>query len=213
MGGFRQFLGRIKFQIQGRGKIVGWNMAPGEAVAFFKGQKKTILTFFGYMAGYENEEEMFGIVREVLSNHSPRTTLVNDGVTKWGLGEMYPLAKSLGFTTAGIVSKLILADPSDISGSVDHICFIDDAQWGGKLPGVEELSPTSRAMVDSSDILVAIGGGDICRDELLAAEELGKPIRYYPAEINHESAIRIAKRKGLPPPESFMGPVHDVFGK
>jgi len=213
MGWFRQFIGRGRFQIQGRHRVVGWNMTPDEAVTFFKSQNKTVLTFFGYMAGYENEEEMFRIVQEVLSEYSPETTLVNDGVTKWGLGEMYPRAKSLGFTTAGIVSKLILEDPSDISDSVDHICFIDDDQWGGKLPGSEEISPTSKAMVNSSDVLVAIGGGDICRDELLAGRELGKLIRYFPAEVNHEWAIRNAKRKGLPPPESFLGSVHDVFGK
>jgi len=213
MGGFNQFIGRVKFQIQGRSRVVGWDMTPEKAAAFFKSQKKTVLTLFGYMAGYENEEEMFRIVREVLSEYSPETTLVNDGVTKWGLGEMYPLAKSLGFTTTGIVAKLILEDPSDISGSVDHICLINDDQWGGKLPNSEEVSPTSRAMVDCSDVFVAIGGGDISLDELLAGRELGKPIHYYPAEVKHDWAIRNAKRKGLPPPESFLGPVHGVFGK
>lgn len=213
MGRFRQLIGRVRLQLRGRHHIVGWNMKAREAVSFFKNQGKTVLTFFGYMAGYENEEEMFQIVRDVLSQHSPETTLINDGVTKWGLGEMYPIAKSMGFTTTGIVSKLLIDYPTDVSGSVEHICFIDDTQWGGKLPDSEELSPTSRAMIDSSDILVAIGGGDVTRDELLAARELGKPIHYYPAEVKHEWAIRNAKRKGLPPPESFLGSVHEVFGK
>ena len=198
--------------MQGR-KVVGWNMTPDEAISFFKNQKKTVLTFFGYMAGYENEDEMFRIIREVLSGYSPETTLVNEGVTKWGLGQMYSVAKSMGFTTAGIVSKLILEDPTDISDSVDHICFIDDTQWGGKLPNSDKLSPTSIAMVACSDVLVAIGGGDICRDELLEGKSQGKPIQYFPAEIDHEWAIRRAKRMGQPTPESFWGPVHDVFGK
>jgi hypothetical protein len=213
MGGFRQFIKQVMFQLRSKGRVVGWNMNPEEAVAFFEGQGKTVLTFFGYMAGYENEEEAFRIVREVLSKHSPESTLVNDGVTKWGLGEMYPIAKSMGFTTAGIVSKLILEDPLDISDSVDHICFMNDDQWGGKLPNSDELSPTSRAMVDSSNILVAIGGNDICLDELLAGKERGKTIHYYPAEVKHEWAIRRAKRMGLPEPKSFWGSVHDVFGK
>ena len=132
MGRFRQLIGRVRLQLRGRHHIVGWNMKAREAVSFFKNQGKTVLTFFGYMAGYENEEEMFQIVRDV-------------------------------------------------------------------------LSPISRAMVNSSDILVAIGGGDVTKDELLAARELGKPIHYYPAEVKHEWAIRNAKRKGLPPPESFLG--------
>jgi len=213
MGWFRQYIGRVMFQLRSKGHVVGWNMNPEGAVTFFKNQNKQVLTFFGYMAGYENEDEMFRIVREVLSKYSPETTLVNDGVTKWGLGQMYSVAKSMGFTTTGIVSKLILQDTSDISDSVDDICFINDAQWGGKLPNSDKLSPTSRAMVDSSDILVAIGGGDICRDELVAGKGLGKPIHYYPAEVNHEWVIRRAKRMGLPAPESFLGSVHDVFGK
>lgn len=213
MDRLRQFMMRVRLQLWGKHRMAGWNMKAEEAIAFFKSQNKTVLTLFGYMAGYENEEEMFRIVREVLSGYSPETTLVNDGVTKWGLGQMYSVAKSMGFTTMGIVSKLILQDPADISDSVDHICFIDDDQWGGKLPNSEELSPTSVAMVACSDILISIGGGDICRDELLVGKEQGKTIHYYPAEVNHEWAIRRAKRMGLPAPESFLGSVHDVFGK
>jgi hypothetical protein len=213
MSTLRQTVGKIRLQLQGGNKVVGWNMTPEEAVSFFKGQGKTVLTFFGYMLGYENEAEMYRIVRDELSKYSPETALVNDGVTKWGLGEIYPLAKSLGFTTTGIVSRNILDDPSDISPFVDHICFMDDIQWGGKLPNSEELSPTSKAMVDCSDVLIALGGNEVSRDELLAAQKLGKTIHYHPAEMNHENAIRHAKRKGLPPPESFLGAVHEVFGK
>ena len=208
----RQQINRIRLQLGRKNNVVGWAMTPDETRAFFDSQGKTVLTFFGYMAGYENEKEMFAIVRKVLSGYSPATTLVNDGVTKWGLGEIYPLAKSLGFTTAGIVSNQILNDPTDISPSVDHICFIDDSQWGGKLPDSNALSPTSKAMVDCSDILVAIGGGEISRDELVAGKEQGKTIQYYPAEVNHEWVFHHAKRKGLPPPESFWGSVHELFG-
>jgi hypothetical protein len=68
-------------------------------------------------------------------------------------------------------------------------------------------------MVECSDVLIALGGNEISRDELLAGKKLGKPIHYYPLEVNHENAIRHAKTKGLPPPESFLGVVHEVFGK
>lgn len=213
MSAFNQFIGRIGFQLQAGKRVVGWNMTPEGTVAFFKSQGKTVLTFFGYMLGYENEAEMFRIVRDELAKYSPQTALVNDGVTRWGLGEIYPLAKSLGFTTTGIVSRRILDNASDISPAVDHICFMDDDQWGGKLPNSEALSPTSHAMVACSDVLIAIGGNDVSRDELLEGRRQGKPIHYYPAEVNHENAIHYAKRKGLPPPESFMGSVHDEFGK
>jgi hypothetical protein len=68
-------------------------------------------------------------------------------------------------------------------------------------------------MVACSDVLIAIGGNDVSRDELLEGKRLGKTIRYYAAEMNHENAIRQARKKGLPPPTSFMGSVHDEFGK
>lgn len=90
---------------------------------------------------------------------------------------------------------------------------MDDIQWGGKVSNSEELSPTSKAMVECSDVLIALGGNEVSRDELVTARNMGKPIHYYPAEMNHENAIRHAKRKGLLPPESFLGAVHEVFGK
>jgi hypothetical protein len=212
-----QLIGRFKLQLRGKNHIVGWNMPPEAVIAFFLRQGKTVLTFYGYSgAGYEDEKGMLEIARKVLSGYSPETTLVNIGVTSVGCGAIYPLAKSMGFTTTGIVTSLALEHPADVAGiseAVDHICFVADKQWGGKLPGSDELSPTSKAMVACSDILVAIGGGDISLDELLEGKALGKPIQYFPAEMDHEAAIRRAKKLGLPPPKLFLGSVHDIFGK
>lgn len=129
------------------------------------------------------------------------------------MGADYPLAKLMGFETAGIVTTQVLENPEGISDAVDHICFIKDNPWGGKSPKSNELSPTSKAMVECSDILVGIGGGGIVDDEMLEGKAMGKPIQYFPTEMNHERAIRYAKRMGLPPPESFTGSVHDLFGK
>lgn len=172
-----------------------------------------VLTFYGYSGmGYEEEEGMLKMAREVLSQYRPEKTLVVSGATAVGIGAVYPLAKTMGFETAGIVTMEEAEDPEDISVFVDHVCFIKDAQHGGRLPNSNELSPTSRAMVDCSDILVAIGGNDISREELIEGRKQGKPIQYFPAELNHERAIRQAKRKGLPMPESFSGAVHEEFG-
>ena len=209
----KQFIGRLKLQLRGRNHIVGWNMRPMQAVAFFKKQAKTVLTFYGYAVDYQNAAEPRQTIREILLRHTPTTTLINYGATKGGMGAVYEVAKTMGFTTTGIVSTLALELPDDISPDVDHICFIDDTTWGGKLPNSEELSPTSKAMVACSDVLVAVGGGEITRDELLAAREQGKPIEYYPAEVNHDWALRNASKKDAPPPESFWGAVHEVFRK
>ena len=189
-------------------------MRSEEAVSLIKSRGKTVLTFFGYSGmGYEDEQGMLDVAHKVLSGYAPEKTLVNIGVTEVGIGAIYSLAKSMGFETAGIVTTLALEFPEDISRFADHICFIKDDQWGGYLPNSEELSPTSRAMVDSSDILVAIGGNEVSRDELLEGRKQGKPIHFHPADGNHEMEIRRAKRRGLPEPTSFLGAVHEVFGK
>lgn len=209
----RHFFGRLMLQFKARDRILGWEMTPEEAIRFFKGRDKTVLTFYGYSVEYQYKQAMLNIVREVLSQYSPQITLVTMGATVGGVGAAYPLAKSMGFETAGIVSSNAIEHPEAISDAVDHVCFIKDDQWGGKLPNSNELSPTSKAMVTCSDILVAIGGNDIARDELLEGQAQGKLVYYYPAEMDHETAIQRAKESGAPMPESFMGSVDEVFGK
>jgi hypothetical protein len=209
----REFIGRIRLRLRGKNKVLGWKMTPEQALAFFSSQRKTVLTFLGYSTGYENKDHMLQVVRVILSGHSPETTLINIGATKGGIGAAYPLAKSLGFVTTGIVSTKALAGGTEISEAVDYICFIADEQWGGKLPGSDELSPTSKAMVDCSDVMFGVGGGEISRDEMVAAQEKGKPAYFYPAEVSHAEAIQRAEKMGLPHPDSFWGEAHAVFGR
>lgn len=195
-----------------KNKIVGLNMTPIETRSFFKTLGKKVITFFGYSVDYEHETIMLAIAKDVLSKPSPGTFLINIGATAGGIGAVYPLAKALGFKTTGIVSSVATKHMEYISKDVDHICFVSDTQWGGKLPGSNELSPTSQAMVSCSDVLIAIGGGEVSRDELLAGREQGKRILFYPAEISHEYWIQRARKQGMPTPKSFWGPVHEVFG-
>jgi len=213
MSVLRQLTGRFKLQRRGGNNVVGWSMKPEEAVSFIRMRGKTVLTFFGYSGmGYEDEEGMLQIVQNILSQYLPPKTLINIGATEVGVGKAYALAKALGFETSGIVSTQALEYPEDISTAVDHVCFIKDNQWGGLLPNSDELSPTSRAMVDCSDILVAIGGGDISRDELLEGKKQGKPVQYFSADMSHELVIKRAQRLGKSTPESFSGSCNEVFG-
>jgi hypothetical protein len=214
MSTLRQLNGRLKLQWRGKNHVVGWNMTAEAVIAFFLRQRKTVLTFYGYSGmGYEDAGAMLELARKVLSRYSPETTLVNMGVTSVGIGAVYPLAKSMGFETAGIVTNMALESPEGISDSVDHVCFVADKQWGGNLPDSDQLSPTSRAMVECSDILVGIGGGGISQVEMLAGKAQGKPVYYYPADMNHIRALNHAKRMGLPPPESFDNGNPDLFKK
>jgi hypothetical protein len=208
----QQLIGRAKVQLDGKDRVVGWSMTAEETISFIRSLHKTVITFYGFSGmGYEDEQEMLRIAREVLSKYSPSTTLVNIGASSTGIGAIYPLAKSLGFETSGIISTEALEYLEDISKDVDHICFVEDSQWGGKLPNSSELSPTSKAMVTSSDTLVAIGGGAISLDEVMAGHAEGKEILYFAADMNHERASRQAESKGLPPPSSFKGSAHETL--
>jgi hypothetical protein len=186
---------------------------PAAAVALVRESGRRVLTFIGFSgAGYEDEAAMLAAARTVLERFSPRDTIVNAGATAEGIGAVYRLAKALGFTTTGIVSSQALDSGTPISPFVDRVAYVADESWGGCVDETGRLSPTSRAMVEASDVLVAIGGGEIGRDELLAARRAGKPVEFVPAEMNHAEACSRAARKGEPEPRDFRGEVHRVFG-
>ena len=207
-------LEKVRSQVGKVCHVVGWEMSAEEALAFMKSLNKTVITFFGYSgSGYENENAMLDVVSRILLSNSSESALVNIGATGEGLGKAYKLAKSMGFTTTGIVSSLALEYPESISEYVDHICFIKDTQWGGRMPDSDEMSPTSKVMVQCSDLMIGIGGNAISRDELLYGKKLGKPVQFYAAEVNHEWSIRRARKQNQPDPAHFFGDAHDVFGE
>ena len=55
---------------------------------------------------------------------------------------------------------------------------------------------------------VGIGGGDVARDELLAAQRMGKRVSFVPADMNHRLALDKAASKGLSAPTDFRGAAH-----
>ncbi len=189
-------------------------LSPEEVQQYFAEQGKTVLTFTGYSgAGYEDLEAMLARARQVLSAHDPASTIVNIGATVVGIGAVYELAKELGFATTGIVSTQAREYDAELSPFVDAVFFVPDEHWGGLVKETGRLSPTSRAMVAVSDLLVGIGGGAVSRDELRAAREQGIPVRFYPADLDHARAIEKAREKGDPPPASFKGEAHEAFGR
>lgn len=179
---------------------------------FFAAQDKTVLTFVGYSgAGYQDEAAMLEAVTEILKTRDPADTLVNIGVTPDGIGQVYPLAKRMGFTTTGIVSTQAKAYDADVSEALDYGFYVEDESWGGLIAGTETLSPTSHAMVENSDIVIAIGGGEVARDEFAAARDLGKTVTFIPADMNHDKARAKAQKKGLPTPTDFRGAAHHAL--
>lgn len=174
--------------------------------AFVKARKMEVLTFAGYSGAlYEDPTAMLDHAARILDAHSPERTLINIGATAEGIGAVYELAKARGFTTIGIVSVLARNENVPLSPCVDHVFFIKDTTWGGRLPGSTRLAPTSAAIVANSSAFVAIGGGDIARDEMAAARRAGKPVQFIAADMNHQLARDKAKKRGDPEPSDFRG--------
>ncbi len=184
-----------------------------EIVQFVRSQRRSVLTFEGYSgAGYEDPAAMLKQASRVLSHHNPRKTLVNAGATAQGIGAVYELAKDKGFSTMGIVSSLARDERVELSPCVDFVFYVRDATWGGRLANSNLLSPTSAAIVESSNVFIGIGGGEIARDEMLAARRAGRSISFVPADMNHQVAREKARKQGGAEPTAFRGAAHSEFG-
>jgi len=182
------------------------HLSPREIAEFFARTGKFVLTFTGYSgSGYENEEAMLDTAEQVLAQFDPEDTLVNIGATPDGIGAVYVLAKQEGFDTVGIVSTQALKYDAAPSPCVDHVFYVEDEFWGGFIPGTERLSATSALMVEVSDLIIGIGGGEATRDELTAARDAGKPVQFFAADMHRQRAIDRAVRTGSPVPTDFRG--------
>lgn len=97
----------------------------------------------------------------------------------------------MAFTTTGIVSIQAKKYNVELSPCVDQVFFVEDTTWSGFIEGSDELSPTSKAMVEASDIIVSLGDGEAGRDEMLAARRsvkcAGLPCRYEPSACDRKA--------------------------
>ena len=181
----------------------------GQIGDFIRQRRARVLTFQGYSgAGYEDPAAMLAVVRQVLAAHDPKTTLVSAGGTAQGIGAVYAAARAAGFDTIGIVSTLARDQRVPLADCVQRVFFVRDAHWGGWQADGQRLSPTSAAIVAHSDEMVGIGGGEIARDEMLAARQAGKPVRFFPGDMDHALARFKAAQKGQPAPGDFRGAAH-----
>jgi len=186
--------------------------APEEIRAFFTGKGMRVLTFLGYSgAEYENKAMMLEQAARILDQFDPKKTIVNIGATPEGIGAVYEAAKRKGFLTTGIVSTQAKKSNATLSPCVDIVFYVRDSIWGGFRPGTEELSPTSKAMVENSDVLVAIGGGEVARDELIAAMQAGKRVQFIPADMHHLITREKALKNAQPVPTDFRGEAATLF--
>jgi hypothetical protein len=185
-----------------------------QIVSFFRKQGKTVVTLVGFSgAGYEHPDRIRKKVTRILDRHDPATTIVNIGVTADGIGRAYRWAKARGFFTTGIVSSEASKYGATVAPGCDKAFFVEDETWGGVVNG--KLTPTSEAMVSVSNLMIAVGGGEIARDELVEMEKRNKPIRFLAADMNHAKAVAKAAGKGLPDPtpSELRGAAHARFGE
>jgi hypothetical protein len=173
----------------------------------------TVVTFTGFSgAGYEDVPAVERAIAKVLDDVDPTSALICAGATPEGIGAVYPMARKRGFRTIGVVSAVAEKEGATFSPYVDTIFVIADDAWGG-INADGKLSPTSSAMVGAADRLIAIGGGEIARDEIAAAVAMGKKVRYIEADMNHALAVAKAREQRKPEPVDFRGSVHAYFDR
>ena len=179
-----------------------------------RARKRTVVTFLGYSdADYENRDAMLKSAASVLDKFDARTAIITIGATPSGIGAVYEAAKRRGFETAGIVSTLARDEKVALSPCVDLVFYVADKQWGGVVEGSDRLSPTSEAMVNASDQVFAIGGGEVSRVEYLAAQKAGKPVTFVAADMNHAIARKRAVSRKQPAPTDFRGALGAALAK
>lgn len=181
------------------------------AVAQIRGMGRSVVTFLGFSgSGYEEPQAVERALAKALDELDPGAVIISAGATPQGIGAVYPLAKQRGFTTIGVVSAIAEKERVGFAPDVDTVFVIADNTWGGR-DASGKLSPTSAVIVGSADAMIAIGGGEIARDEALAAKAMGKKVRYVAADMNHAAAVKKARAKRQPGPVDFRGALHPAF--
>jgi len=109
------------------------------------------------------------------------------------------------------VSTQAQAWETGVSPCVDHVCYVEDGSWAGRLPDSDTRSPTSTVMVEVSEAIIGVGGDLVARDEMLAARAAGKPVHFFPADMKHHKAIEAAAKRGHPAPDDFSSAAATAF--
>jgi hypothetical protein len=179
-----------------------------EVVHTVRALGRRVITFGGYgELGYEDEPRVLALCRHELGRHDPRSTLINTGTLvthgfRQGIALVYPLARSLGFTTIGVHPSVALVSRKRhcIADGVDRAFFVDDPTWGG-CDERGQPSNTLRALLAVSDEFVAIGGGEHTAQELRAFLRAGKAVRFHAANMHSATTERWTRETGVHIPD------------
>jgi hypothetical protein len=189
-----------------------------EVRRFFRTRGKHVMSFAGFgELGYEEDDIVERIAAEVVTGWPADRLIVNCGTLlrvggEDGIARVSRVARSLGIETTGIHPGIALDFPAThrVSPDEDTSFFIGDSTWGGLLADRRVPSPTLAAILEVSDELVAIGGGKHAADELRTFWQRGKPVRFFPAEMNRRATKDWCARAGVDITD-FRGAAHDVW--
>lgn len=164
---------------------------------------KTVVTFGGFgELGYDDEAQVLERCSVELGRHDPARTIVATGTLvtegfRTGIAMVYALAKTRGFSTAGIHPSVALHHPKRhaIAPGVDQVFMVEDATWGGA-DDAGRPSNTLQVLLAVSDEFIVFGGGLHTAHELLAFLKAGKSVRFHDAPMHRATTERWCRDSG-----------------
>ena len=175
-----------------------------EVKQFFDCLGKHVIYFGGYgELGYESKEYVRGIIVDILERREPGRVVVHTGTLlrlggHAGIADVYSIAHELGIETTGIYPSVAMnfGDTHQVSPDCDHPFFIEDKSWGGFIDSDRQASPTLKLHLAVSNELIMIGGGQHAADELEAFLCAKKKVKFFPAEMHHETSRQWSEAAG-----------------
>jgi hypothetical protein len=175
-----------------------------EVREFFRASGKHVIEFAGFgELGYDEPGIVEQVARQVLEPWPADRVLVACSTLlrvsgQDGIASVHPIARRLGIETVGIHPSVALGflATHPVSPYCQRTFFVEDRSWGGFVEGTREPSPSLRLLIEVSDELVVIGGGKHAADELQAFQAHGKPVSYFPANMNRDVTDDWCRRAG-----------------
>jgi len=188
-----------------------------ELISNLKKSGQKIVTFVGYNDNYcESEDKIKKVIEDILEHLNPKTTIIQVRGKLFTMGAVTYTAHSAGFKVIGIESVIFkrYMTPMLQQNSFDLLSMLSNTEsYYLAYPKADgfmddkktKLSPVSETIVETSDVIIGVGGDNEVADILEAGYNKGKAVYFLPADIRHKNAIKKAQQMGDPIPTDFSG--------